>query len=210
MSHRTPQIRKRKCLWTFTHLMLHTPVLQKRSNPNPCDLKWHLSAQCSSFWLGLCDRSSICLPASLGPRASSSPTAKHVPENSLKLHEALIIWSYCENTRQDTPKLPPYGLQFKLKRVYLLDSMHLFADVTLQSKQLGGGLVGFWWSVSGNISILSSELRFPINIGFGDLNVFQAQDVLITTLSIPSLLLKTFSTLSPKLLSVRLNKTDKL
>lgn len=74
----------------------------------------------------------------------------------------------------------------------------------------GGGLVGFWWSVSGNISILSSELRFPINIDFGDLNVFQARDVLITTLSIPSLLLKTFSTLSPKLLSVRLNKTDKL
>lgn len=92
----------------------------------------------------------------------------------------------------------------------MLDSMHLFADVTLQSKQLGGGLVGFWWSVSGNISILSSELRFPINIDFGDLNVFQARDVLITTLSIPSLLLKTFSTLSPKLLSVRLNKTDKL
>lgn len=155
--------------------MLHTFVLQKRSDLR-CDLRWHLSTECSSFWLGLCDHSSICLPASLGPTASKQPHGRG--GNSLKLHEAQINWSYCENTRQNTPKLPPYVLQFTLKGVYLLDSMHLFADVTLQSKQLGDV-----WLVSGGQfqeiqAFLSSELRFQINIGFGDVNFFQAPNVL--------------------------------
>lgn len=69
-------------------------------------------------------------------------------------------------------------LQCKLKGVYLLDSMHLFADVTLQSEQLGDV-----WLISGGQfqeiqAYLSFELRFLINIGFGDLNFFQARNVL--------------------------------
>lgn len=88
--------------------MLRTPGLQKRrSNPRPCDLRWHLSAQCSSDLAWVATALSACLPACLPAWAQVLPAAPQqsntfVSAYSLKSQEAKINLSCYENTRDKT------------------------------------------------------------------------------------------------------------
>lgn len=77
----------------------HT-VLQKRSNPSPCDLKWHLPAQCSPDLACVIRALSACLPAWV--QVLRAARQQLVSANVLKSYEAKINGSYHENTKDKT------------------------------------------------------------------------------------------------------------
>ena len=154
MSNLTPQIKKQnKNAFGHLHISRYPLLLLPFwSNPNPCDLKWHLSAQCSSDLACVTTALSACLPAWAQGLPAALQQSKHVSVNSPKSHEAQINWSYSENTKQNTPEWTPYMVQFKLTGVYLLDTALVCRGHTAE-QTAGGCLAGFWWSVSENTSI---------------------------------------------------------
>lgn len=159
--------------------MLRTLVLQKRkSSPVPCDLKWHLSAQCSSNLACETTALSACQPDAAQVLPAAPQQSKLLSANSLKSYETKINWSYCENTRKDkTTKLPPdLSLLSNWKASACLITMliYFFADVTLQNQQLGD----IWLVPDGHFSRNAYKHAFVLSsgsiyIGLGDWIFFQ-------------------------------------
>ena len=157
--------------------MLLTPVLHKRSNPSPCDLKWHLPAQCCSDLACVTTALSPCPPACAqvllaAPQQKQACFCKQ-PEIARSQNQLKLL---PKHKGQNTPKLPPYMSElsnWKVSiRLTVCTSIYLFADVNLQNKQLGDV-----WLVSGcqfqeTQAFLSSELTFQVNTGFGVFSIF--------------------------------------
>lgn len=135
-------------------------------------------------WPGLCSHSSACLSASLGPGTSTAAPqqGRLLSANSLKSHEAKAHWSYDENKRSpNTPKLPPYVSSLSNWKVSTC--LTVCATMCLQlshrrinswGKELGGFLVVSFRKYT----LVSSELRFQINMFWWFIFFFQAGNAL--------------------------------
>lgn len=158
----------------------HT-VLQKRSNPSPCDLKWHLPAQCSPDLACVIRALSACLPAWV--QVLRAARQQLVSANVLKSYEAKINGSYHENTKDKTHLNCHLVCHNSQTERYILAWQYAHLSTCLQmSPCRTNSWETFDWFLVDNLrkqAFLSSELRFQVNIGF---NFFQARNALIINL----------------------------